>query len=254
MAKKVTFLTGASSGLGWALAPLLAQDGDAVALAARRTTRLEELAGKIRAAGGEALCLTCDVTDRGSVRAAVDRCTNELGPVTRLVANAGIGGPTPASRFDGIRVEEILRTNVLGAVYCIEAVLPGMLERKEGHLVGISSLAGFRGVPGVSAYSASKAALTAMLESLRIELRPRGIFVTTICPGFVKTELTEKRKNKMPFLMELEDAAKSIHSAIRRRKRLHAFPWPFSAFVKSGRLLPAALYDWSFSLTGLKMD
>ncbi|HSP07031.1 MAG TPA: SDR family NAD(P)-dependent oxidoreductase [Acidobacteriota bacterium] len=254
MAKRVTFLTGASSGLGWALAQLLAKDGDAVALAARRSTQLEELAGKIRAAGGEALCLPCDVIDRSSVRAAVERCAAELGPVTRLVANAGIGGPTPGSKFDAARFEQILRTNVLGAVYCIEAVLPGMLERKEGHIVGISSLAGFRGVPGVSAYSASKAALTALLESLRIELRPRGIFVTTICPGFVKTELTANRKNKMPFLMELEDAARSIHAGIRRRKRIHAFPWPFSAFVQSGKFLPAAIYDWSFSLTGLKMD
>ena len=141
MAKSVTFLTGASSGLGWALAPLLAKDGDAVALAARRAAPLEELAVRIRAAGGEALTVACDVTDRNSVMQAVRQCEATLGPVTRLVANAGIGGPTPAAKFDMDHAEQIVRTNLLGAMYCIDAVLPGMLQRGSGHIVGISSLA-----------------------------------------------------------------------------------------------------------------
>lgn len=253
MEDSVTFLTGASSGLGRALAPLLAKDGDAVALAARREGVLEEVAAKIRAQGGRTLSIACDVNDRASVQQAVRRCEAELGPITRLVANAGIGGPTPATKFEANRVEEILRTNVLGAVYCIEAVLPGMLQRKQGHIVGISSLAGFRGVPGSAAYCASKAALSAMLDSLRIELRPQGIYVTTICPGFVKTELTARRKARMPFLMELDDAARSIHKAILRRKRIHTFPWPFATFVKIGRCMPASLYDGSFKFSGMKM-
>ena len=93
----------------------------------------------------------------------------------------------------------------------------------------------------------------ALLETFRIELRPKGIFVTTICPGFVKTPLTEKRKAKMPFLMELDDAARSIHKAIRNKKRLHTFPLPLAMLVKFGRLLPAAVYDWSFHLTDIEM-
>jgi short-subunit dehydrogenase len=253
MQNGVTFLTGASSGLGWALAPLLAKDGDAVALAARREAPLQELGERIRAAGGRAMPIACDVNDRASVKAAVQRCESELGPVTRLVANAGIGGPTPAAKFDAFRAEEIIHTNILGAIYSIDAALPGMLQRGAGHIVGICSLAGFRGIPGTSAYCASKAGLMTLLDSFRIELRPRGIFVTTICPGYVKTELTAGRKIKMPFLMELDDAARSIHSAIRKRKRLHLFPWPLALFVRFGRLLPAALYDWSFGFTGLKM-
>lgn len=240
--------------MGWALAPLLAKDGDAVALAARRAAPLEDLAAKIRASGGEAAAVDCDVTDRHSVHDAVRQCEQALGPITRLVANAGIGGPTPAVGFDMDRAEQIVRTNLLGAMYCIDAVLPGMLQRGSGHIVGIGSLAGFRGVPGSGVYCASKAALIALLETFRIELRPRGIFVTTICPGFVKTPLTENRKAKMPFLMELDDAARSIHSAIQRKKRLHTFPFPLAVLVKFGRLLPPAVYDWSFNLTGIKMQ
>lgn len=254
MTRAVTFLTGASSGLGMAVAPLLAIGGDAVALAARRVDLLQELAERIRSHGGAALCVECDVGSRESVHSAVERCTAELGPVTRLVSNAGIGEPTPGAKFNAEKVERILRTNLLGAVYCIEAVLPGMLERRSGHIVGISSLASYRGIPGSAAYCASKAALNALLESLRIELKPKGIDITTVCPGYVKTPLTEKNKSPMPFLMELEAAAKQIYKAIRRKKRMHSFPWPLATIMKISRFAPDGLYDWSYSFTGLKLE
>ncbi len=239
----VTFLTGASSGLGWALAPLIAKEGHAVALVARRTDRLEELAGRIQAAGGRALAITADVGDRQAVHAAVQRASKALGPIDRLIANAGVGEPTPAEGFDATQVEWILRVNLLGVAYCVEAILPGMLERGAGHLVAVSSLAGYRGLPGSAAYCASKAGLTAMMESLRIELKPRNIAVTTLCPGFVKTAMTERNAHPMPFLLDLEDAARRMHRAIVKRKTQHAFPWPLAFTVRAGRAVPNALYD-----------
>lgn len=249
MKQQVTFLTGASSGFGQALAPLIAKEGHAVALIARREGPIQQLATAIRDAGGSAMAVACDVTDRGSVKEAVKRCEQELGPVTRLVANAGIAEPNPGDKFDSTVFERIIRTNLIGVAYCVEAVVPGMVERKDGHIVGISSLAGFRGLPGVAGYCAAKAALTAMLESLRLDLRRHHIAVTTICPGFVKTAMTARNKSPMPFLMELDDAVKKMHSAIRKKKTLVTFPWPLATLTKVGRLMPSRLYDQFVSST-----
>jgi NADP-dependent 3-hydroxy acid dehydrogenase YdfG len=133
----VTFLTGASSGIGRALAPLLAAEGHAVALAARRLVLLEETAREICAAGGRALAIECDVADFSSVQAAVSRCEEELGPVDRLIANAGTGRPTQVQNFRSSDFEMALATNFMGLVYCVEAVLPAMLRRGGGHIVGV---------------------------------------------------------------------------------------------------------------------
>lgn len=239
----VTFLTGASSGIGWALAPLLAADGHAVALVARRGDALERRAEDIRRAGGKALALACDVTDRAGVRETVERCEAELGPVERLVANAGIGDDTPAEAFDAGLVRRILETNVLGAAHCVEAVLPGMLERRRGHIVGMSSLAALRGFPRAAAYCASKAALSTLLESLRVDLRPYAVDVTIIFPGFVRTVPADQRRHPMPFLLELDDAARRIHRAIRARVPAYFFPWPLAVPARIARFLPPRVYD-----------
>lgn len=240
---RVVFLTGASSGLGEALAPLLARDGDRICVTARRAENLEALAGRIREAGGTALPLSLDVGDHDAVLAAFARCEAELGPVDLLICNAGIGDPTPVANFKAADVERIFRTNVLGVANCVEAVLPGMLERRAGHIVGVSSLAGYRGLPGTGAYASSKAALTNLLESLRVELRSYDVAVTTICPGFVKTPMTARNRFPMPFLMELEDAAQAMYEGIRARDTHVAFPWQLASIVKASRILPDALYD-----------
>jgi len=239
----VTVITGASSGIGSALAPLLAGDGHKIALLARRTELLTKVADDINNNGGTAAAYACDVSNRDEVRDVFTRCVAELGPIDRLVANAGLGESTPARHFDGEVVAKVMEVNYLGAVYCIEQILPAMLERQQGHIVGVSSLASYIGMPGSGAYCASKAALSSMLTSLRVELRSKGVDVSTICPGFIRTPMTDRNKFKMPFLMELDDAATLMHRAINRRDAEFSFPWALSAPVRFARFLPTGIFD-----------
>jgi NAD(P)-dependent dehydrogenase (short-subunit alcohol dehydrogenase family) len=174
------------------------------------------------------------------VAAAVREAEARLGPIERLIANAGGGSKTDAQGFRAGDVEAILRLNVVGAANCIEAVLPGMLARGRGHIVVTSSLAAWRGLPGAAAYSAAKAALTAMMESLRIDLAPHGIDVTVLAPGFVRTRPDQKRK---PFQVDLEPATARMARAIRARRKAYAFPLPLVLALGFSRLLPAPLYD-----------
>ncbi len=239
----VALVTGASSGIGRALALALAGDGWAVGLAARSEGALRELEERIRGAGGQAVALVCDVTSRASVHGTVDACRRALGPVDLLVANAGVSGNTRVETLDADRVERVLKVNFLGAVYGVEAVLPEMLERGSGHLVAVSSLTAAGGLPLSAAYGASKAAMSTFFESLRIDLRPRGVAVTVVEPGYVETPLTAKNDHPMPFLMEADEAAKRILGAIRRREPHLAFPLPMAALARLGRVLPRGLYD-----------
>jgi short-subunit dehydrogenase len=241
--RPVAFVTGASSGLGMGLALRFASEGHAVALAARRTDRLDELVARIRDAGGTALACPCDVRDREQVLTAVARAEADLGPVDMLIASAGVGKETTAQRLDSADLQWILEVNVLGSAYAVEAVLPGMLDRRRGHLVGIGSLAGCGGLPKTAAYSASKGALKNYFESLRLDLRGTGVAVTVITPGYVKTELTAKNAHPMPQLMELDDAVDVMTRAIRRRAPHCAFPRPLSTVAWLGQVFPRRLYD-----------
>ncbi|MEZ4432268.1 MAG: SDR family NAD(P)-dependent oxidoreductase [bacterium] len=239
----VTLLTGASSGIGAALAPLLAADGHRVALAARRAAPLAEVADAIRAAGGEAMVLPLDVTDRDAVQAAVAEVAAAWGPVELLVANAGIGDAMAAHDYDSRRVARVIEVNLTAAAHCIDAVLPAMLAAGRGHIVGIGSLAGDRGLPGNGAYCASKAGLRVLLEALRIELRGKGIAVTHVAPGFVESPLTARNDFAMPFILPTEAGAREVLRAIRRQQREHRFPWPLAALSRLGRMLPAPIYE-----------
>ena len=241
----MTFLTGASSGIGRSLARRLAADGDAVALVARRRDLLESLAREIEAAGGSALAIPCDVTNPTAVEAAVRCAEAGLGPIDRLVANAGGGEPTSIEPFEAAHIERVLALNLGGTAHCIESILPGMLARGSGHIVATSSLAAYRGLPAAAAYSAAKAALTNMLESLMIDLRPRGIDVSLIFPGFVRTKARQAgaaRPRRKPFQMDLEEATRRMHRAIRTRRRRYAFPLSMVLAVRLARLIPTALY------------
>lgn len=241
--RRVAFITGASSGLGRGLALRLAREGYAVGLAARRAPDLDQVAREIREAGGAALPVTMDVRDPDAVAEGILRCAGALGPVDLLVANAGISEQTGARGLSARVVEEVLRVNFLGAVYAVEAVLPGMLERGRGQLVGVGSLAGYGGLPLTAAYSASKGALHNFFESLRLDLRETGVSVTFITPGYVRSPLTERNAHAMPFLLETDDAVERMARAIRRRDPLLTFPFPLAAAAWVAQLLPASLYD-----------
>ncbi|HKP72327.1 MAG TPA: SDR family NAD(P)-dependent oxidoreductase, partial [Pyrinomonadaceae bacterium] len=222
---RVVLITGASSGIGEALAVEFGRRGASVGLLARREEVLREVARKVEAAGGRAFVVAADVRDADETRAAVAKVSQQFGRVDVLVANAGVGEITKARDFDIEAVTRVLSVNVLGAMNSVAAVLPEMLARGSGQIVGISSLAAYRGFPGSGAYCASKAALSTFFESLRVELRPVGVYVTTIHPGFVDTPMTRGRNQRMPYLVEPEEAARRMVRAVEARRRTYAFPW-----------------------------
>lgn len=241
---KVIFLTGASSGIGEALALEMAKRGAKVGLLARRAEMLRVIADKIESNGGTARIFAVDITDAEATSRAAQNLRDEFGKIDILIANAGIGGNNNETRnFHADAVTKVINTNLIGAVNAVAAVLPQMIERKSGQLVAVSSLAGFRGLPKSAAYCASKAAMTAYFESVRLDVRRRGVFVTIVQPGFIKTPLTAGRESSMPFLMELDDAIPHFLSAIEKRRKFAAFPWQLATIVRLARILPAGLYD-----------
>ena len=240
----MVLITGASSGIGRGVALEIAARGARLGLLARREELLNETVAEARAKSVKAIAVTADVRDVKAVREAADRVRRELGPIDILIANAGIGTTDHVLRLTPEHTANVMSINLLGAVNSVAAVLPEMVERKHGRLVAISSLAAYRGLAKSAAYCASKAALSAYFESLRIDLRGTGVGVSVIHPGFIKTDLTSGREAKMPYLMELDDGVRKIVSAIEREKKSYAFPWQLATIVRAGLIMPAAMYDW----------
>ncbi len=241
---KTVMITGASSGIGRGLAVELSKRGAKVGLIARRAEALAELVREIENANGKAIALPADVLNAESLNTAASQLRAALGPIDVLIANAGVGATVDGAELKGSTVAGVINVNVLGAANSVEAVIPEMVKRGTGHLVVISSLAAYRGLPKSAAYCASKAAVSAFFESLRLDLKPRGIDVTIIHPGFIKTPLTAGRHAQMPFLMELDDAVAKIISAIEKRKKSYAFPWQLASIVRAGMIMPNFMYDW----------
>lgn len=237
---QVALITGASSGIGHALARLLAGEGCRVGLVARRADLLGGLVEEIRQAGGSAEFAAADVANREQVVPALHGLADRLGPPDLLIANAGVGAPTLVDPLNVTDVEKMFQVNVLGVLYAIEAVLPAMLQRGRGHLAAVSSLAAYKGLPGESGYTASKAAVNTFMEGLRIQLRGRGIAVTTLCPGFVRTPMTEENPFHMPWLLQADEAARRMVQALRRRRKVYNFPLGTTMLMK----LTAWLPDW----------
>ena len=238
-------VTGASSGIGRALAVEYARRGARVVVAARRRDRLDELAREI---GGEALAL--DVADGDATFAAVRALDDRL-PLDVVVANAGIGGITPGRKLDWTRVRNILTTNLVGAAATISAAVPGMIARGDGRIVGVASVAGFRGLPRFAAYSASKAGLITLLESLRVDLAGTGVSVTTVCPGYVQTEMLTPGKSH-PFVVAADEAARLIVAAADKRDSMCTFPAPIVAGMRAAQLLPRPLYEFIATRSNVK--
>ena len=189
-----------------------------------------------------------DVRDAAAVAAAAQAFVARFGTPDVVVANAGVSRGTSTEHADDLATfRDVLDTNVVGLVNTFQPFVAPMRAARHGTLVGIASIAGFRGLPGSGAYSASKAAAIAYLESLRVELRGSGVSVVTVCPGYIATPMTEANPYPMPFLMTPEAAARSIARAVARRKRFHVLPWPMALLGRAFRALPRPLYDRMFA-------
>ncbi|MFG0329685.1 MAG: SDR family NAD(P)-dependent oxidoreductase [Phycisphaerales bacterium] len=239
-------ITGATSGLGREMARQYGRRGARLAITGRRAERLAETATIARDAGAaETLELVGSVCDPETVAAHAAKVIDRFGGVDLAILNAGVGHPNDAREFDAGAYRDTLDTNVLGACLWIERVLPGMLERGAGVIAGISSPGGWRGFPGVGPYSASKAALSTMLESIRVDLRGSGVAVVDVCPGFVKSEMTAKNDPRdMPIILETEDGVRRIITGIDRRRRVVHFPRRLTGPLRYlVRPAPGWLYD-----------
>jgi short-subunit dehydrogenase len=242
---QVVLVTGASSGIGRAFAVELARRGAKLGLVARRADVLHEIVAELNPAQqSNVAALPADVQDAPSMRAAAEQLITKFGRINVLIANAGIGVTNPGSEFDAAKLAAVVNVNVTGVANSVAAVLPEMVERGSGQLVAISSLAAYRGLAKSAAYCASKAAVSAMFESLRLDLTPRGLSVTIIHPGFIKTPLTADREAKLPWLMEADNAVNKMLQAIEKRKKSYAFPWQLATIVRLGMIMPNFMYDW----------
>jgi NAD(P)-dependent dehydrogenase (short-subunit alcohol dehydrogenase family) len=241
-ANQVVFITGAGSGIGRQLALALAAEGAAVVAVDLKPEPLEAL-GKDLGDARYAWAIA-DVTDITGLRSVVKDLERKIGPVDILIANAGIGRDTSALNFHAEDVEAQIKVNLIGVANSIDAVLPGMLARNRGHIVAMSSLASYRGLPKMSGYCAAKAGVNGLLEGMRIELRPKGIHVSIICPGWIRTPLTANIKVPQPYMMDVEYATRRIVDAIRAKKEFIAFPGPARRRMRLLRWLPSRLSDW----------
>ena len=211
----VAVVTGASSGFGELTSRMLAKEGAAVVLAARRAERLETVASEIEGRGGRALAVRCDVTEVADLQGLRDRVDEAFGRCDVLINNAGIPG---GGRFEDLSLEQIqkvIRVNLLGVLVCTKVFLPMMLDRGAGHIVNVGSLAGRYAAPGASVYSASKHGVVAFSEALYYELAPLGILVTSVNPGFSKTE-TFAGRGPRPLVVSPERVAGAIVKVVRR--------------------------------------
>jgi hypothetical protein len=239
------FITGASSGLGAALAAHYAARGAVLGLAARRADKLAEVAGALATSVN---VYAIDVADREALAVAIADFVSRHGTPDIIIANAGIStGTHGGSAGDLAVLERILQTNVTGLAATLVPFVEPMRARGSGTLVGIASVAGFRGIPGSGAYSASKAAAIAWLEALRVELHGSGVRVVTVCPGYIATPMTAVNRFPMPFLISAEDAARRTARAIERGSALVVLPWQMRLVFLFLRRAPNWLYDRLFA-------
>ena len=236
LAGRNIWVIGASSGIGAALATELVARGARVAISARRNDELGAVAA------GRMTVVPVDVTDRAGVDAAVSQVRDELGEIDMVVYNAGFWERMDANAWDRDLFARHVEVNLLGLNNCVGAVLPEMMQAGRGQLVSVASVAGYRGLAGAEAYGATKAAQINLLEALRGAVASRGISVTTVCPGFVRTDLTAKNTFPMPFMIDADTAARSICDGLERGRMEIVFPLPMAVLMKVARLLPVRVW------------
>jgi short-subunit dehydrogenase len=247
---KVVVLTGASTGIGYSLAKLLPRENCSLALLARRKYLLDELVEKHSLNKNLTKTFQCDVAVRENVKSAFDEIKKYFGRIDIAILNAGTSYRASIENYSALGAKETFEVNALGIVNCVEQLLADFMKRKEGMIVGVSSLSDARGFPQSGFYSASKSAATFLLESLRIELKPYKIKVITVKPGFVKTPMTDKNEFYMPLLMDVDKAAGIILNGIKKEKRIIQFPFPTAFGSRLLRIMPDLLFEW---LAGFKL-
>ncbi|MDD0816067.1 SDR family oxidoreductase [Curvibacter sp. HBC28] len=242
--KPLVFITGASSGLGQALAWRYHQAGWRLALVARRREAIEAWAQDKGLPASDWVAYRADVAQREQIIAAAQQCLLQQGLPDVVIANAGISvGVDSAERDDLEVLAHIFATNNLGMAATFHPFIHPMVAQRRGTLVGIASVAGIRGLPGHGGYCASKAGVISYCESLRGEMRPHGVRVVTLSPGYVDTPLTQQNRYGMPFLMSPEAFAEQAFRAIAAGVSYRVIPWPMGVVAKLMRALPNAWFD-----------
>lgn len=241
-AGKSVFITGASSGLGRQMAIEFSRRGYRLALAARRLDVLQELQAELETnGGGQVFVAALDVTDEPSVARVFAEARAVMGSLDIVVANAGIGHHGYIGKLPFAKVRETINTNVTGFMATVEAAMHHFREQGHGHLVGISSVAAFRGMPAGGVYGASKAAVTTYLESLRAETHTSPIRITTLSPGFIDTPLNRGAKSR-PFVIPVEKGGKLLVDLIERRVERATVPrWPWAVVARLMALVPTGV-------------
>ena len=238
-------VSGASGGIGLALARHYLERGATVAAFARRGELLQTLAAEFP---GKVYCYPLDVRDAAAIQHAASNFMTHAGVPDVVIANAGVSVGTLTEYVEDEAVfQQVMDINVLGMVKTFQPFLVAMRQAGHGMLVGIASVAGFRGLPGAGAYSASKAAVISYLESLRVEMRGSGIKVVTICPGYIRTPMTDINPYPMPFILKADDAARRMARVIEHGTSFAVVPWQMGVVGWVLQRLPNWLFDRLFA-------
>ncbi|NIY77221.1 SDR family NAD(P)-dependent oxidoreductase [Thalassospira sp. HF15] len=239
-------ITGASSGIGAALARHFARTGVTLFISGRNQTRLQLVENDCRAAGANVYADVLDVTARETMEAYVTHC-DEIAPLSLVIANAGISAGTGGLGESPEQVRDIFATNVAGVLNTIDPAIKIMRARKRGQIALVASQASWRGLPSAPAYCASKAAVRVYGEGLRGALAPNGVKVNVICPGFVKSRITDANDFPMPFFMQADKAARKIVRGLERNRGMIAFPWQMNLIIGMLKMTPQWLLDLAAS-------
>lgn len=236
-------ITGATAGIGRELAQQYAAAGVTLGLTGRRQERLDEVAAACRGKGATVHTYAVDVVDRPAMADMARDFLAQAGGVDLVIANAGVGTPDPLSLREGDAgpMAALFETNVLGVVNTLVPFVPTMKAQKQGHLVAVASVAGFRALPKSAAYCASKAAVRMLMDGLGNDLLHHGITCTSVNPGFVESELTAKNDFPMPFMLSTAEACRRIRRALARKRRVYTFPWPMALAARVLSIAPGFL-------------
>jgi NAD(P)-dependent dehydrogenase (short-subunit alcohol dehydrogenase family) len=246
---KNIFITGASQGIGKALAFEYASHGCNLVICSRNVSELKKICEEINNNDGSCNYTTCDVSKLHDVANAVNFAIAKLGKLDLAILNSGIGFPQWIGEFKSEIYKQHMEVNAFGIAHALEVLIPVMKKQGFGTIAGVTSMADVRGYTGSSSYVSSKGAASLLLESARVELKEYNIRVITVRPGFVKTAMTDKNEFYMPMLMSTQKAAKKIRRGIEKGRSVVQFPWPIVWSTRIIKNIPNWIFDWGVRLS-----